>query len=40
MAAKTDKESFLAACFMSIAEPKVDFEQVAKDTGMSIGGAK
>lgn len=41
MPPKIDNEAFLACCFRNLREkPKVDFDAVAKETAMSLGGAQ
>lgn len=36
-----DQDAFLACCIKNCKEkPIIDFEEVAKETGMSVGGAK
>ena len=36
-----EQDAFLAVCFRNLAsKPDVDFEKVAEETGMSLGGAR
>lgn len=41
MPPKTENDVFLAICFRNLKEkPLVDFDKVASESGMSLGGAK
>lgn len=41
MAPGLDKDVFLATCFRNLKEkPQVNFEAVAAEAGMSVGGAQ
>lgn len=36
-----EQDAFLAACFRTLpGKPEVDFDKVAEETGMSVGGAR